>query len=190
MTCQFLPDVTFVCRDLQHCVLWCVAGWGIVNGGVKLTGSTVGYFFIHPGLVSFYRTETLTSQPAQTHMYKLALHDWDTLWNHRKRCFWKPEKQWFRHWVGKLFCLGKYWRGVRRLGTLPPNFLLNLFLFLFFPFFLSFLSSSPQSFLTKTWKSFMKSGWGFSRSGYLSRAQWGGTPVWRPTPPIKGIASE
>lgn len=61
---------------------------------------------------------------------------------------------------GKLFCPWQILTlGVRRLGTQPPNFPLNIFVFLSF-FFLS-LSTLPSSSLTKTWKSFMKSGWGF-----------------------------
>lgn len=139
MTCQFLPDVTFVCRDLQHCVLWCVAGWGIVNGGVKLTGSTVGYFFIHPGLVSFYRTETLTSQPAQTHMYKLALHDWDTLWNHRKRCFFKARKTMISSLGWEALLSWQILTGGEEVGHTASQFPLKS---LSLPFF-SFLSIIP-----------------------------------------------
>lgn len=179
--CQFVPDVTFVCRDLQVCVMWCAAGWGIVKGGVEHTGRRI--------LLYSSWLKNHTNQPAQTHMNKLAVHPWDTLKPYRTLFFKVQNNDFIIQWEAFLS-----WQiltlVVRRLSTQPPNFPLNLSLPFFFLSIISF--PLPSFLLNQNLEVIYEVGMGFlpSRSGYLSRAQRGGTPVWRPTPPIKGIASE
>lgn len=163
MNRRFVPDVTFVCRDLQLRAVWCVAGWGVVKGGVEHTGRRILRYSSRPRHFP---------QNTESHLLNQHKHIWTSVQHipgiHCKTTqnlvyFKSKNNDFIIHW-GAFVSWQILTLVVRRLGTPPPNFPLNLFLFLsFFLLFLSFLSSSPPSFLTKTWKSFMKSGWGFSR---------------------------
>lgn len=192
MNRRFVPDVTFVCRDLQLRAVWCVAGWGVVKGGVEHTGRRILRYSSRPRHFP---------QNTESHLLNQHKHIWTSVQHipgiHCKTtqnlvCFKSKNNDFIIHW-GAFVSWQILTLVVRRLGTPPPNFPLNLFLFL--SFFSSFSIISfllPSLLLNQNLEVIYEVRMGFlpSRSGYLSRAQWGGTPVWRPTPPIKGIASE
>lgn len=177
MNCQFVPDVIFVCRDLQLCVMWCAAGWRIIKGGVGLTGRRILLYSSWP--------KNHTNQPVQSHMNKLTVHPWDTL-KPERTLFFKLQKQWLHQSVGSFSVLANVDSGGEEAEYPASQFPLKS---LSLPFFFFLF---PSLFLNQNLEVIYEVGMAFllSRSGYLSRAQRGGTPVWRPTPPIKGIASE
>lgn len=185
--CWFVPDVRFVCRDFHLGVMRCVQGWGIVGGGVELTGWRI--YSSWP--CCFLRSLDSYQTNQHKHIWtNLQYTPGDTLQNHKEPCLLKSKNNDFIVQWEAFLSLANIDSGGEEAGHIAAQFPLN---YLCLPFFLFSLSRFPPFvLLNQNLEIIYEVRMGFlsSRSGYLSRAQWGGTPVWRPTPPIKGIASE